>query len=274
MARHLQSGAGLFRAEILENRPLSSLYFYMALRMPGGFPPCRPGQFLHIKVTEGLFPLLRRPFSLLDVSDGKLHLLLKEVGRGTSLLRARKPGEVLDLLGPLGSEFPRPRAARVPLLVGGGVGLAPLFFLAAELTRAGSGGEARVFFGAGTEPDLFVELLDVLPWKIHLATLDGSKGYPGNCVELFAQERKHSGWTGENATLYACGPRGMLTSLVRSQKESFPDFYVSMEEAMGCGMGACRGCSLPTPRGVYLTTCTHGPVFETAELDWDVPALA
>jgi dihydroorotate dehydrogenase electron transfer subunit len=275
LTREIQTEAGLHRARVLENRFLSPLYFEMVLERPGDFPDCRPGQFVHARVTDDYAPLLRRPFSLLDVTDSRLLLLLKVVGRGTRVLSEKRPGTVLDLLGPLGSAFPEPEGdgGRI-VLVGGGVGLAPLYFLAAERERRGLEGGVDLYFGAGTERDLLPELLERLSWNRHLATLDGSRGFRGNCVELLEANLDSAASGPAASAVYGCGPRGMLGALVSSLSRNGRPLYVSMEENMGCGMGACRGCSLPTPAGTYLTTCTHGPVFRAEELDWGAVACA
>jgi dihydroorotate dehydrogenase electron transfer subunit len=234
----------------------------LVLEVPASFV-AEPGQFVHVRcMGEGL--ILRRPFSLYASEEGTAALLVKEVGAGTAWLCNRKVGEKLDILGPLGRGFTI-EGDGSSALVAGGAGIAPIRFLAARMRYEGL--EPVVLWGVDKE-DQYGELPTLLEKEmdLHLACMDGSRGYAGSVAGLFSTlsaERPKA--------IYACGPRGMLTALVDGIGEgSLANLQVSMEERMACGVGACRGCVVPAaqPDGGYLAACKDGPVFYGRELDW------
>lgn len=222
-----------------------------------------PGQFVHVR-CEGPGLVLRRPYSLYDLRERAVSLLVREVGSGSAWLCSAEVGQELDFLGPLGSGFDVDGRGR-KALVAGGTGIAPIRFLASRLRERGI--EAVVFWGVDSE-DEYRGLAGVLEGELHLnlATMDGSAGHVGSVVDLF----KRSGM-GDFTQVYACGPRGMLAGLAESiSSGGLADLQVCMEERMACGVGACRGCVVPaaSPAGGYLTACRDGPVFKGKELDW------
>lgn len=233
---------------------------------PQGFNPL-PGQFVHI-VCGDRDRILRRPFSVFDRREGAASILVREAGPGSSWLRERRVGDRLDLLGPLGRGFDAAHGED-GLLVAGGVGIAPLHFLARSLMEAGT----RFLVAWGMErAEEYGKLPGILAEKmeLHLACMEGGAGMRGTVVELAWKLRDRL-----DGTVYACGPRAMLVSLAarmaRLPGGRLSSLQVSVEERMACGLGICRGCAVPAaePPGSYLAACSDGPVFGGDELDWE-----
>ena len=211
----------------------------------------RPGQFVNIAL-EGLF--LRRPLSVCDWDAGRLVLIYKVVGEGTQRLSRLRPGAALDLLTGLGNGFDVGASGARPLLVGGGVGVPPLYGLARRLAAVGRVPVAALGFGSAREA-MCVEELRALGVETHVATLDGSLGRKGLVTELLPE-------LGEVSYFYACGPEKMLRAV---EIACACDGELSFEERMGCGFGACMGCSCRTVHGAKRV-CKDGPVFKKGEV--------
>jgi len=219
-----------------------------------------PGQFLMLKSSPGFDPLLRRPLSFHETYDDSFELLYKVVGRGTLILSGRKCGEHVDSIGPLGKGF-RPAGGR-PLLVAGGIGIAPLLFLARRLREEGK--EPVLVYGARQVSFLVErERFEGLDVTVRLATEDGSTGFAGTCVELLESEMSKSDY----GVVYGCGPSAMLAAVSElCERYGVESCQVSIEERMACGVGACLGCSVASSAGGYLSVCKDGPVFKTGEI--------
>jgi dihydroorotate dehydrogenase electron transfer subunit len=221
---------------------------------------CSPGQFVHIRVSNLSAPLLRRPISILDSDfDTHIRILFKIVRTGTALLAEKREGESVDIVGPLGNPFPYD-FSRDAVMVAGGYGIAPVFFLA----RANLSNHNRrtLVYGARSENQLYLRerFLDVFD-EVIITTEDASLGRKGLVTEplrdLLATRR--------NLAVYACGPTPMLAAVageVESRAEHGTPCFVSVENQMGCGIGACLGCVVQTRDG-FKTTCKDGPVFDT-----------
>jgi dihydroorotate dehydrogenase electron transfer subunit len=225
----------------------------------------RPGQFLHVRCEDTLDPLLRRPVSIhaVDREKGEISLFYRTVGRGTALLAEQEKGDKLNLLGPLGSGFTIPESGRVSV-VAGGIGIAPLYFFLQELS--GLKIYADVFLGASTKKQLFFTgEVKALGHIVFPATDDGTTGYHGTVVDLFEQNLTDR--------VYGCGPAGMLKRLCRIIKNHKIFGEVSLEERMGCGVGACLSCACKTVSGGdnyrYRRVCVDGPVFPAGEVVWE-----
>ncbi|MBU2008450.1 MAG: dihydroorotate dehydrogenase electron transfer subunit [Chloroflexi bacterium] len=217
-----------------------------------------PGQFLMVGCGEGVF--LRRPLSVHRATPSRLAFLFQVVGKGTSWLSRRKPGEALDLLGPLGKGFHLDGKAKRVLLVAGGMGVAPLAFLA---QRAGEKGlEATLLLGARTKERLYPQELLPPGLKTVIATEDGSFGDRGLATDLLP------GLLAKADQVFACGPGEMLRALARMPELKDKPVQVSLELRLGCGFGVCLGCSVPTGNGNRLV-CRDGPVFLLDEVNWD-----
>lgn len=226
-----------------------------------------PGQFLHVKCTKVPHPLLRRPFSIADThrEEGTADIIYRVVGEGTSILSQKRPGEVLDIMGPLGRGFPSPPPGTLPLIVGGGVGVAPLLFLAKELSKV-AGLEGRAFLGFSTGREIFdTEVFESCGFSVELATDDGTcgkRGFPTELLEDFLKGEKKV-----QAVVYACGPRMLLLKVKEIAASCGIPAYLSLEERMGCGIGACLGCAVKSAKGGYKKVCRDGPVFEAGEVE-------
>lgn len=228
----------------------------------------RPGQFVHVRVSGTYDPLLRRPISVLlrDEHKGRVQILVRAVGRGTEILSQVAPGNVLDVLGPLGNGFPLPEGDLEPLLVAGGVGVAPLIFLADWLQTAPQGHFVRGLFGAATEDALvcwteFAGRCELF----EMTTDDGSAGVQGVVTDLLAEQLSLTAVD----MVYACGPRAMLAVAARMCADVGVPCYVSLEQFMGCGVGACLGCVVPTSgEPSFRRVCADGPVFDATVIAW------
>lgn len=209
---------------------------------------------------------MRRPLSVLDCDESTVSLIVVEKGPGTQYLRRIPPGGDIDFIGPLGTSFPRLSGKRI-LAVGGGVGLAPLYYYRSKWGQAGCD-EYRLLYGARTKADLFI---DRFVWRIGdvgFATDDGSHGFPGNVVELATREIERAPFD----VMFSCGPAPMLESAAKLAREKRILHYVSLENRMGCGMGACRSCVVLSKDGEtekYATVCNDGPVFDAESIVWE-----
>ncbi|MBR2784320.1 MAG: dihydroorotate dehydrogenase electron transfer subunit [Firmicutes bacterium] len=237
--------------EITENRPLTDAVFRM--RLNGDVSALsRPGQFVNIKLA-GCF--LRRPISVCDWDGNGLILVYKVVGQGTELMSRLAPGEKLDLLTGLGNGYDLSKSGDKPLLIGGGVGVPPLIGLARRLLEQGK--SPRVLLGFNRAAEVFgVEEFTARGLSPDIATLDGSAGRKGLVTDLIAGA--------DFDYVFTCGPEPMLKAVY--QASSCGGQY-SFEERMGCGFGACMGCSCRTKYG-YKRICKDGPVLEREEIIW------
>ncbi len=225
-----------------------------------------PGQFVMVQVGPGQDPLLRRPFSIHQISsEGHLQILFKVVGRGTELLAQCRVGEKMSLIGPLGKGFVLGEPAEA-CLVGGGMGIAPMLFLASRFLQQSVTGEApKVILGARNREELLPLLGDFqnLGLEVLAATDDGSLGHHGLVTDVL-----HGINLGPNYTVYCCGPRPMLAAIHHFCLKESQQCQASVETTMACGMGACLGCAVPLKAGGYAHACSDGPVFEAGELLW------
>ena len=216
------------------------------------------GQFVHIKCGEGL--LLRRPISICDVEQDLLRVVFEVRGDGTRWLAHRTVGEELNVLGPLGHGFDLSAGGKV-LVVGGGIGVPPMLYAA---RRAGQAVACLGFRSA--ERAMLIQDFEAACQKVHLTSDDGTLGAHG-FVDATLREilEKDKNFT----AILACGPRLMLKSVAKVAAEFGVPCQVSMEERMGCGVGACLVCACKTADGHYKHACKDGPVFRAEEVDWD-----
>lgn len=221
-----------------------------------------PGQFVHVKVTPQANPLLRRPLSLcrIDQDASECTLIYRKEGIGTTLLSEKRPGETVDVLGPLGNGFPLDAVEKGQrtLLVGGGIGVPPLYELAKQLVEKGV--IVTNVLGFQTKDAVFYEQEFSMFGETYVATVDGSYGMKGFVTDVIDQR----GISFD--VLYACGPKPMLKAL----EQAFPhkEVYLSLEERMGCGIGACFACvcRVPDSETAYKKVCSDGPVFKAGEV--------
>ena len=237
--------------EIIENRPLTKSVYLM--RLSGDTSDITAsGQFVNLKL-DGFF--LRRPISVCDSEDGILTLIYKVVGKGTEYMSTLKIGEKLDILTGLGNGYDLSVSGAKPLLVGGGVGVPPLYKLAKELIKEGK--SVTVILGFNTKDEVFwEEEFTKIGAKTIVATVDGSYGVSGFVTDAM----KDIDYT----YFYSCGPEPMLKALYRA---SVTSGEMSFEERMGCGFGACMGCSCKTVTG-NKRICKEGPVLKKEDIIW------
>jgi dihydroorotate dehydrogenase electron transfer subunit len=248
----------------------------LAFESPGIARSYRPGRFVHLATGDGT-TILRRPFSIARVRGSNVVLLYRIVGSGTAWMRARRPGDPVDAMGPLGRSFElRTRAGRT-LLVGGGLGIAPLLGLAEALLAAGHRAPIEALLGVRSRGDVFgpalTEGIDELEWR--MSTDDGSEGFRGNVVQLLDArlgELLGNGTRPAELAIYAAGPEPMLAAAARVCLARGLDLQVSMEAHMGCGVGACRACGIVRWRDesrINGRVCREGPVFDASEVLWE-----
>jgi len=258
------------QALVAGNRDAGKGYFRIVLRAPALAGSARPGQFVMLRVSENLDPLLGRPFGIAAVRSRRdIELYYRVVGRGTSLLTQVRAGASLAVHGPLGNGLPSPAKGETPLLVAGGSGFPPLLFFAAQHGR-----RARLFAGSRDKaclpPARAMKAFRSAVEAVHYATEDGSCGTCGFVTDALAAYLDRPA-AGGRPVIYACGPHPMLAAVSRLAAERGIPCFVSMEERMACGLGVCMGCSVPVTAGGYQRACTAGPVFDSREIAWNGP---
>ena len=248
------------RIPILENNRLGGDYFRMILPWTHQENPL-PGQFLTIRVTEHPFPLLRRPFAFSqhDQKAKTAGIIYKVRGTATEELSQRREGDRIDVIGPLGTSFPQPPPGRRALVLAGGIGLGPMLFLVRQLKRDGC--DAVFLYGCSSKGDI-PRLADFGSLGACLCTDDGTHGYHGTVLDLA------NTLTGA-FEVYGCGPTGMLKECHRFAVDRDLSCWVSMEQIMGCAMGACMGCVIRIHRKPgFARVCSEGPIFSSREILW------
>lgn len=243
----------------MENRELCRDIYEIIIWCPEIAGEIKPGQFLHIKVRQGIDPFLRRPVSISRVcrNKGHLSLIYQVKGRGTKEMTLLKKGEDIDIIGPQGNGFPL-FPDRKCAVVGGGMGTAPLLELAANIP----GCDAYLGFRNST---FKLEEYKAVCREVFVATEDGSTGSRGYVTDLTEDISKYD-------IIYTCGPRPMMKRVKELCEKSSVRCFVSLEERMGCGIGACLVCACAVKEGKemhYRKVCTDGPVFEAGEVDFD-----
>jgi dihydroorotate dehydrogenase electron transfer subunit len=264
------------KVKILSRKEAAPNIYLMKLKAPEIVQNALPGQFIHIKCSKDNYPLLRRPLSIhrIDKEKGEIHILFQVMGEGTKLLAQREVGDDLDIMGPIGNGFSIYPESRKIIIVGGGIGVAPLLALAEESIVQGK--EVRVLIGA-LKKELVIGEEDFrkLGAKVDVATDDGSYKYKGLVTDLLEGSIRE-GWLVDQ--IFACGPKPMLRKIVEISLDNHIDCQVSLEERMACGIGACLGCvcKIKTKdkkedkvKYEYKRVCVDGPVFRGSEVVWD-----
>ena len=238
---------------VTKNEALTPLIYEMHLAGDVSGVTCA-GEFVEIAL-DGLY--LRRPISVCNYEEGELTLIYKVVGKGTDLMSQMAEGTQLDVLTGLGNGFNIEHECKKPLLVGGGVGVPPLYRLTRDLIARGK--DVTVVLGFNTEAEIFYsDKFEELGAKVIIATADGSVGVKGFVTNAIAESGVEADY------FYSCGPLPMLKALCQSLEI---DGEVSLEERMGCGFGICMGCSIQTTKGAKRV-CKEGPVFKKEEVIW------
>ena len=237
--------------KVWENDRIAESVYRMVLEGPE-LEEQKPGQFVNIRL-DGQF--LRRPISVCESEAGMLTIIYKVVGRGTEALSRRRRRDTLDVLTGLGNGYDLSKAGDRPLLLGGGVGVPPLVMLARKLREQGK--EVTAVLGFNTKEEVFGETAcRMMDCKAIVTTVDGSYGMKGFVTDALPEDYSY---------FYTCGPEPMLKAVYR---KTLTSGQFSFEERMGCGFGACMGCSCRTITG-YKRICREGPVLEKEEILWE-----
>lgn len=228
-----------------------------------------------VQVREGSDPLLKRPFSLFRKTEEGIQLLYRIQGKGTTILGGLAAGAPVNLLGPLGNGYPAPGPASAPVVIAGGIGIASVFPLIESMA-----GKATVLYGARTGDDLLLlDELKALSGNFDVCTDDGSRGEKGNVLDLLNRVLPPD--SGSSSQIYACGPKPMLRAVSGFAVARGIKAYLSLEEHMACGIGACLGCVVKikariaggagqgeVDEGAYQRVCMEGPVFSAEDIVW------
>jgi dihydroorotate dehydrogenase electron transfer subunit len=249
---------------VIENRTLNREFFVLKLESEQQLPEIMPGQFVEAKIEGSTSTFLRRPFSIYDVDYQKnqLNLLIKKAGDGTTHLANIEKDKYLNIIYPLGNFFSKPPSDRV-LLIGGGTGVAPLLFLG-KYFKSQLGIIPEFLLGYRTK-DLIIEYDKFADMgEVHITTEDGSFGHKGFVIHhpILSKENKHID------KIYTCGPEIMMKALAKYAFENNVECEASLENLMGCGIGACLCCVVDTIDSGNVNTCTDGPIFNTKKLKW------
>lgn len=269
-----------FKSLVISNEQISPGYCRIRITAPRELMQSKPGQFVMVRVFEGIDPLLRRPFGIFNLGSflpeypdaprqHYLEILYKVVGKGTGILQSLHHNDYLDVLGPLGNGFEQGADNEEKILVGGGFGLAPLYFLAKQLAPRA---RVKVFIGGRRKEDILcVTEFERLGLETYVATDDGTLGSMGLVTEVL---ERYLSENGGKRTIFACGPGPMLKSTAAIAFRHDIPCQVSLESSMACGVGACLGCvtkgsrhSDETPD--YRCVCKDGPVFDAREIMWE-----
>ncbi len=248
---------------IIRKTHLTTDVISLTLQCPQIVAEILPGQFIMIRVRNEVYPLLRRAFSVSRVfpREGWLEIMVQRVGTGSRILLQKEEGEAVDVLGPLGSHFAQQQITGKALLVGGGIGIAPLFFLAQHLQSQQR--NFSIIFGGRSHQQIF--FLEEFEPAIIPCTEDGSLGEKGLVTEVLLKQLQLD----NIATVFACGPNPMLKAVARLCRERGISCQVSMEAPMACGVGVCMGCPVPLSKGGYAYVCKEGPVFPAEMVNFE-----
>jgi len=251
----------LVTVPLLRRESIGGLYHVLTFDDPEG-SSASPGQFVMVRGAEwGDAPLLPRPMSYLTAGTTP-SILIKVLGEGTLRMGRAEPGEPFTLLGPLGVSWRPPASGRRPILVAGGVGLAPLLFLARSIAATGGGQKPIAVYGGRTARDLPLddELSELS--ELHVTTEDGSRGTRGRVTDLLPE------LLAVGTEVFTCGPDRMMAAVAALCAARDVPCEASLETPMACGYGVCLGCPVPMVDGGYLYACTQGPCLDARRVDW------
>jgi dihydroorotate dehydrogenase electron transfer subunit len=253
-------------AQIIFNKKVAYGTYLMGLESREIVGKAGPGQFVMIRVSPNTDPLLRRPFSICGIQGDDLFLILyRVVGKGTAIMSNAMKGEKLSVVGPLGKGFELPEPGRKSLFVAGGIGVAPLVFLAQAV-------KSNLVFMAGyrsANEIVPIKQIGLSQTDISIATDDGTAGHSGFVTELL--ESHLAGFAEDHPKIFACGPLPMLKRVASLTIGQDITCQISLEANMACGLGACQGCAVRASQNsnkIYYHVCQDGPVFDVHTLDW------
>lgn len=255
--------------EVIYREQIRDDLIYLRCHAPNIAANAIPGQFVHIRAGAGEIPILRRPYSLYDADQDTIDLLIAVVGRGSAAIAAAEVGNSLDIIGPLGNGFPA-KPPNVPVsIIAGGVGIAPLHFLWRRWTALDC--QSNLILGATTKAAIPLPKDSPLWQTAQIATDDGSYGFAGTVVDQFEKSIGGNNQVfGSKNLVYICGSVPMIHALMPVLTLHRISGMVSIEQIMGCGVGACQGCAVPSADGAttrYKLTCLDGPVFNLDDIN-------
>lgn len=238
---------------------LDNQIFLLKMHCPEISSVIKPGEFLNVRVSEMIYPLLRRPFSVCDVEGEYFYLMFNVLGEGTKMLASKRIGQTIDVLGPLGKGFNFYGDYETAIIAAGGLGAAPFPYL---IKKIDSKKNIFCFIGGKTHKDVIIHGMK----NISIATDDGSLGFKGNIVQLLEQNIKLLKST--KIKIFSCGPNAMLKALKKFCSAHNFDCEASTECAMACGFGICQGCPIENENSheKYLLVCKDGPVFNVKDV--------
>jgi len=255
------------KAEIVRREMVAEDICRITVKAPDIAGASGPGQFIMVRTVDGMDPLLRRPFSVHRVSNSSmLQILIKIIGKGTRALAAMGKGEELDIVGPVGRAFSC-SSDDYHILVGGGIGTAPLLFLADQLLQINEPSVIRVLLGARTGDEIAAVAADFdsMGIAVDITTEDGSFGKPGLVTDLMPDLSEGD----RPLMVYGCGPYPMLKAVAGICRGKKWACQVSLETMMACGLAACLGCAvMRADMNGYVHVCKDGPVFNMKEVAW------
>lgn len=243
-------------------------YFLLSFESSGIASNSWPGQFIMVRISSHPYPLLRRPFSIHSKDERHIEIFFKVAGTGTALLSQKKTGESVDILGPLGKGFSLDAVieGEKVAVVGGGRGIAPLYFLARELRKRRF--SPKIFYGGKSLEDLpLKEKFEREGLDISFSTDDGSCGYKGFVSDFLREELEKL----SVSRIFACGPEAMMKKISLACRERNIRAEFSLESQMGCGFGVCWGCIKrirKKGKAVWTKVCEEGPVFSAEDIIW------
>lgn len=248
---------------VIENKLLNSEFFVLKLKSNSLLPTILPGQFVEVRVDGSPSTFLRRPLSVYDVDykNNSLHLLIKIVGEGSKHLSYLKINDKLNIVYPLGNSFSKPSGNRV-LLVGGGTGVAPMLLLGKYL-QENTDIKPRFLLGYRSARLIIENEKFEAVGKVYITTEDGTSGHKGFVIDHHVIQEQYD-------IIYACGPEIMMKAVAKIARTNNIPCEVSLENMMGCGIGACLCCVIDTVDQGNINTCTQGPVFNTKRLKWQI----
>jgi dihydroorotate dehydrogenase electron transfer subunit len=253
----------IFTAKVTDNLPLTKKNYLLTIKPLEPTMEPAPGQFYMIETGDSLDPLLKRPFSYFRKTSEIIQFLYTVRGKGTAKMKALKAGSIIQAIGPLGSGYPSPQKGFIPLLIAGGIGIASLFSLAECCIK-----KRYLIYGARCKNDLLIlNELEQLGGELITCTDDCSFGKEGKVTDILTGFLSSPSHKGSSCIIYACGPMPMLSAVSEIAVANHIKGFVSLEENMACGFGACLGCAVQTKKG-YKRVCKEGPVFPIEEIVW------
>ena len=256
-----------FNSNIIYNKEIAKDYYELSFKWNKEAGQPSPGQFITIKCSDTSSPLLRRPFALSYFNEKTLEskIIYQKRGESTKLLSSKSENEQLDIIGPLGNSFPLTEA-HTPILIAGGIGIGPMLFAYSKFLKEG----ITPILIIGTRTMEYMPNVDEINnFNTVFCTDDGSLGHKGTVIDYINKNLDVS-----NCVFYTCGPHPMMASASKKKKKKHIDCWVSMEQTMACGVGACMGCvieieSVHSNKNIFARVCKDGPIFNSKDVKWN-----